>query len=1609
MAGGSVSECKEYLFKVLVIGELGVGKTSIIKRYVHQLFSQNYRATIGVDFALKVINWDSKTLVRLQLWDIAVVKLSVLCCAIFANATGESVVPVALIPSSDVKTSPSICDKCIINKEPSIIEKIAGTRGILLNVDHGYDSGPPHVISGQERFGNMTRVYYKEAVGAFVVFDITRGSTFEAVSKWKHDLDSKVKLANGTPIPSVLLANKCDQKKDGSNNASLMDNFCKEAGFLGWFETSAKENINVDEAARFLVENILLNDKGLPYEEINGDRIKLDQQTVPAESNTSSAVASAIEGSGEQTSRFPVWPEWNDNEVNVEKWDAVKSSKDSKISNNLFDDQEGKVELPASLKVHTWKRPSEYIVNKTPVVVDNEAAFDLTSANEHLLSSELMRWIISEIYILWKICNTGEDKPVSTETAANPWRPWEHIYSLCKVVKGHMPLYNGYGKYVIKLYWMGCWRKIVVDDMLPFDKDNNILLPATMNQSELWPMLLAKGILKLASTEYWYTEKIWEFLKETIPKFQLEEDGSEDKTTSADLTTAKDSDGNEIKSESPTEPSRAIGPQMVVCASYQPLHLSEKRTSVLTKMSLIYDRLGWFVIQADSSESLRQYGLSQLYSHPVLLTSTRDCPLVAPPKSAAVPNWKLIRPRRQTNITDEPKEPPVQKPEQFIEVCSPFINFRLMSMAAHDMEQGAVKRRGYSSNLASFSEMDGSEEDHPQNDITQNSPNTLDAAENNEVTADDKIKDVNIANNAEKAESTSNPEKEGEEKDKEMVQTAKESNSAPLQSQDSSDKPLLQETWVDLHNFTKSFQQPDSTASVHTQSTDEKCTHFLFVDNLLPTEIVICFSALTQWGESVEEKRMSPPRPAFLTAKPFSWKSIVSELPVVQIQTTASKATLLSLPPGRHVLHIQTRSPLAIHLHLCSMSPFVFGDEETVMPHLDKESLRFCEQAKLILNALGRVVSCFSDPEELPSAAKELEKTHGVFNEAVYHMFCSALGRKLTSEELFAVQTLTGDRLPHGSNEKAADTASDGNPEEWNGRQAKDQEMQAATVLQAGWKGYLVRKILTAARTGTKENLSVTKTLEEMWDSVVPDLEKHAVALLRHMVANGEGIADLYPCREDECNRITFTDYSVTVPEVTNSWILIFREVFQFHKNMLLVPKIYSPLPLCALHVINNDTSEELPRVFNRVEPYLYTANKSGYTFVAEIHTGNTALTGGIWRMRLIGSREPLPQLSKETPRNNFAVKELKGYFIPNKKNIICRHVVKVSTDHNATVQFQTSQSDVFIKLSILDNEKEVINKQGKGRVVIPIYCFLANNGASVAQAGARQDQGGLTAEGTVTGGQEGSDQHPADTLFHKYCLQAEVLRESWPLDESLSSFIQNLRDLERNEMRGKCDLLWPWTDDIRSFAVGQLSGQAVNNLDLAEKNEKSLPQPRLKDQVLEEEQRRERSEKFQSFRLIWDNILEQREHEKTTRRDMMKLQLETYVGFQDAMDEYRQKMLQARDAYRSRVLEELSHKKKEEVSVEASEELELEKNPPQIPPGARKSGGKRNCSEEKHVSEGAPCFSRASVNFGPSSGNNTNVHQWEGLIKAYKQKHPINANSKPLNAECKYPTPLPL
>ena len=45
--GENAEKPKEFLYKVLVVGDIGVGKTSIIKKYVHGIFSMHYKSTVG--------------------------------------------------------------------------------------------------------------------------------------------------------------------------------------------------------------------------------------------------------------------------------------------------------------------------------------------------------------------------------------------------------------------------------------------------------------------------------------------------------------------------------------------------------------------------------------------------------------------------------------------------------------------------------------------------------------------------------------------------------------------------------------------------------------------------------------------------------------------------------------------------------------------------------------------------------------------------------------------------------------------------------------------------------------------------------------------------------------------------------------------------------------------------------------------------------------------------------------------------------------------------------------------------------------------------------------------------------------------------------------------------------------------------------------------------------------------------------------------------------------------------------------------------------------------------------------------------------------------------
>ncbi|XP_046870445.1 androglobin, partial [Hypomesus transpacificus] len=239
---------------------------------------------------------------------------------------------------------------------------------------------------------------------------------------------------------------------------------------------------------------------------------------------------------------------------------------------------------------------------------------------------------------------------------------------------------------------------------------------------------------------------------------------------------------------------------------------------------------------ADSSETLRQYGLLHLYSHPVLVSRTRSCPLVAPPISPPVPRWKLIRPRKESLVTDEPREPAVVKLEQHIEVCSPFLHYRVLPAAPDKEAQKSAQRRGVcSSTLESFDEMEESDSRAgPEAASAEHSSNPLDPCDTPEVTVEDKRKDDNTTNDQEVVEAApalapalASAPASGPASEKPKA-GAKVASPVLLQSQEGlqCDRAMLQETWVDLNDFAKCFQTLLVFHKTNTYPNHSQASHF---------------------------------------------------------------------------------------------------------------------------------------------------------------------------------------------------------------------------------------------------------------------------------------------------------------------------------------------------------------------------------------------------------------------------------------------------------------------------------------------------------------------------------------------------------------------------------------------------------------------------------------------------------------------------------------------------------------------------------------------------------------------------------------------------------------
>ncbi|KAJ8648273.1 hypothetical protein MRB53_001296 [Persea americana] len=177
----------DYLFKIVLIGDSGVGKSNILSRFTRNEFCLESKSTIGVEFATRTLQVEGKT-VKAQIWDTA----------------------------------------------------------------------------GQERYRAITSAYYRGAVGALLVYDITKRQTFDNIERWLRELRDHA----DSNIVIMLAGNKSDLKHLRAVQEEDAKFLAEKEG-LSFLETSALEALNVEKAFQTVLTQIyhIIRKKALAAQE----------------------------------------------------------------------------------------------------------------------------------------------------------------------------------------------------------------------------------------------------------------------------------------------------------------------------------------------------------------------------------------------------------------------------------------------------------------------------------------------------------------------------------------------------------------------------------------------------------------------------------------------------------------------------------------------------------------------------------------------------------------------------------------------------------------------------------------------------------------------------------------------------------------------------------------------------------------------------------------------------------------------------------------------------------------------------------------------------------------------------------------------------------------------------------------------------------------------------------------------------------------------------------------------------------------------------------------------------------------------------------------------
>jgi len=193
---------KKVLLKVIILGDSGVGKTSLMNQYVNRKFSNQYKATIGADFLTKDVMIDDR-LVTMQIWDTA----------------------------------------------------------------------------GQERFQSLGVAFYRGADCCVLVYDVTNPNSFKSLDSWRDEFLIQASPRDPESFPFVVLGNKIDLE-NRAVSTKRAQTWCQSKNDIPYFEVSAKEAVNVEQAFQTIARNALQRESQESTDLYNEfpDQIRLNNQ-----------------------------------------------------------------------------------------------------------------------------------------------------------------------------------------------------------------------------------------------------------------------------------------------------------------------------------------------------------------------------------------------------------------------------------------------------------------------------------------------------------------------------------------------------------------------------------------------------------------------------------------------------------------------------------------------------------------------------------------------------------------------------------------------------------------------------------------------------------------------------------------------------------------------------------------------------------------------------------------------------------------------------------------------------------------------------------------------------------------------------------------------------------------------------------------------------------------------------------------------------------------------------------------------------------------------------------------------------------------------------------